>query len=152
MSRKEKMDLAIQKGYSCDIKNGFIIGVKGDILKCTSNKDYSSFNIWYQNKQYAILSHIFIWYYFYKEVIDYPKEQIDHINRDKKDNRIENLRKVTNSGNQQNKNSKGYSYLKSHKRWYARIIVNNKRIHLGSYKTENEARQSYIKAKQLYHI
>lgn len=149
MTRKEKFDLAILKGYKCDPINGIIFGINGQELK--SNKEYFSFGITHKNRQYLILGHIFIWYFYYNEVIEYPKYQIDHINRDKKDNRISNLRKVTQNQNQHNRNDKGYSYLKSHNRWYARIIVNGKRIHLGSYKTEQEARNSYLKAKMLYH-
>ena len=71
-----------------------------------------------------------------------PGYQIDHINRDKLDNRRQNLRLATGSNNQQNQGRyksntsgfKGVHWLPSKNRWVARVQVDNKRIYLGSYK------------------
>lgn len=77
---------------------------------------------------------------------------IDHINGNKLDNRVENLRITTQQGNTQNKlNVKGFSWDKAHNKWQATIKVNNKKTHLGYYDTQEEARQSYLNAKPLYH-
>lgn len=67
--------------------------------------------------------------------------QIDHINGDKQDNRIENLRIVTNLENQRNttlpSNSTsghiGVQWNKAQGKWLARIKVNGKVKHLGSF-------------------
>jgi len=91
-----------------------------------------------------------------------PNHQIDHINLIKDDNRISNLREVSNAGNQQNnrkpfKNNKlgflGVSELKKGKYLYysARIGINNKTLFLGSFKTPEEAQDAYIKAKREIH-
>jgi hypothetical protein len=83
--------------------------------------------------------------------------EIDHINGDKSDNRISNLRICTPIQNGQNKgkyknNKSGFKgvYLSSSPRikrpWRARIVVNKKAINLGSYFTKFEAHQAYEKA------
>lgn len=81
-----------------------------------------------------------------------PEELVDHINRNKKDNRLINLRNTTKSVNAFNckirKNNTsgitGVFYRKDTKRWAAEIKVNYKKITLGCYKTKIDA----IKARQ----
>jgi hypothetical protein len=91
-------------------------------------------------------------YYFYNLDFDIlnPKIQIDHINRDKLDNSIENLRVVTHQENQFNRDFKGYGFYRG--KWRARIGIDGKRISLGYYDTEEEAREAYLEAKKKYHI
>lgn len=67
-------------------------------------------------------------------------QEIDHINGDRADNRIENLRSVTRSQNQYNKrpqrNSSGYRGVTWHKKtgkWLVRVGLNNKNKSLGYY-------------------
>lgn len=75
---------------------------------------------------------------------------IDHKNGNILDNRIENLRVVTNQQNQHNTpKPKGCS--RSRNKWRSTICLDNKNIHLGMFDTEEEARQAYLKAKDLYH-
>ena len=76
---------------------------------------------------------------------EWPKNQIDHINGKKDDNRIENLRDVTareNSGNRlKNINGKlvGAYYHKRDKRWHCQIKINGKSTYISTHKTELEA-------------
>lgn len=74
--------------------------------------------------------------------------QIDHINDNKSDNRVENLRLVTSQVNciDRDKHAKGYSWDKRNKTWNARIKRNGKLKHLGCYETEMEARDAYTTA------
>ena len=76
---------------------------------------------------------------------------IDHINKDTLDNRIENLRLVTQQENMQNSKGKGYYFDKRHNTYNARIRINGGRIHLGCFKKEHEARLTYLNAKDKYH-
>jgi hypothetical protein len=80
--------------------------------------------------------------------------EIDHINHKENDNRVDNLRIVTVSQNQQNlrKDVKGSYFDKRKKKWHVTIRHNTKSIFLGLFNTEEEAHQAYITAKQIYHI
>jgi hypothetical protein len=78
-------------------------------------------------------------------------KQIDHINGNKLDNRIENLRWCSNSTNAKNKPStKGYSWVKSRQKWRAAIKIDGRTKFLGSFDTETEARAAYIAAHNLF--
>lgn len=99
------------------------------------------------NKIY--LEHRKIWEMFNPPI---PKGMmIDHIDRDRLNNLLSNLRLVTPKGNQQNQEGRGYSWDRSCERWKARIVVNKKFIHLGNFLCEDEARQCYLTAKRKYH-
>jgi hypothetical protein len=82
------------------------------------------------------LNHRLIWLIHHGR---WPAEQLDHINGDRQDNRIENLREVTNSQNSQNqKNRKtntsgfpGVCWNKTSKKWSSYAYKDKKRIHLG---------------------
>ena len=100
------------------------------------------------------LQHRIIWEMFNGIIPD--GLQIDHINGNKSDNRLENLRLATPSQNQANKgfnsrNStgfKGVSFIKCRKRYQATISVNNKNINLGSFKCPTAAYIAYVKAER----
>lgn len=85
-----------------------------------------------------------------------PCRDVDHINGDRADNRVENLRLVdrihNNSNRKNNRNSKSpYKgvYPKGDK-WAASLQYNGKRYHCGVFKSEVEAAMSYNqKAKEL---
>ena len=96
------------------------------------------------------LKHRIVGYAFLGLDIDNPKQLIDHIDRNKQNNNMNNLRIVSHQENLFNTNAKGY-YKKGHK-YQAYIKINNKQIYLGYYDTEEEARNAYLKAKEIYHI
>ena len=81
---------------------------------------------------------------------------VDHINRDKTDNRRENLRVVSKSLNNYNRDSKnnlgkGIYYDKCGERYRACISINNKTLKLGSSKDINVVKELYNKkAFELY--
>lgn len=89
----------------------------------------------------------------------YPEQFIDHINTNKRDNRIENLRDVsvaTNSRNQTKARSDNHSsgYLgvqRNHNGWQACITTDRKRKCLGTYKTPEDAHAAYVEAKRKLH-
>jgi hypothetical protein len=79
--------------------------------------------------------------------------QVDHIDCNKKNNKLENLRMVTQNQNQWNQpKAKGYTWSKRDKKWQAQIKINKKVKHLGLFNTESEAHNAYLEAKKIYHI
>ncbi len=100
----------------------------------------------YKGKIYLL--HRLAWFYVYKTL---PLGLIDHINKDKTDNRICNLRLATYSENAQNTNRVKKGFYKNKNKYIARIKHNNKSIYLGSFFTELEAKQAYLEAKRKYH-
>ena len=80
-------------------------------------------------------------------------EYIDHINRNTKDNRIENLRWVSLSTNNQNKSKRkntssqyiGVSWHKKNQKWHVQINIDSKSKYLGYYEEEEEAARAYDK-------
>jgi hypothetical protein len=103
-------------------------------------------------------AHRLAWLYVYGYM---PDGQIDHINRDKQDNRIENLRIATPAQNLANSerrrsNSSGFkgvtrSRRKCKKSWIASITVAGRHLYLGSFLTPEEASLAYAKASVAAH-
>jgi hypothetical protein len=94
----------------------------------------------------SIAVHKIIWCMFNGVWVDYPINEIDHIDRNPSNNRIENLRVVTKSQNQDNTKCRGNStgtkgvyYDNSHRLYKAVICVNKINRHLGYYKTLEDA-------------
>ncbi|MFH5773547.1 HNH endonuclease [Paracoccus sp. NGMCC 1.201697] len=81
---------------------------------------------------------------------NWPEGEIDHINGDKLDNRISNLRVATRAQNEWNKppknKVKGVKFVRSTGMWIAAITNNKKKRHLGSFETEHEAKIAYENA------
>ncbi len=96
-----------------------------------------------------VLYHVIIWILSTGKDIPQGME-IDHINGNKLDNRIDNIRLVTKRGNQQNRKKHragrlvGASYRKGHNDWQSFIGINKNNIFLGYYKTEQEGHEAYI--------
>tara|TARA_R110000822_G_scaffold125807_1_gene260782 strand:+ start:518 stop:1015 length:498 start_codon:yes stop_codon:yes gene_type:complete len=78
---------------------------------------------------------------------------IDHKDKCKTNNHIDNLRKVTHQQNNFNQsNTKGYHFNKQSNKFQAQITINRKQIHLGYHDNETDAHNAYLKAKQIHHI
>ena len=73
---------------------------------------------------------------------DENKREVDHMNRDKSDNRVENLRWATRSENQQNKgknklNKSGHRYICYHNKGYWRFQKRiNKKLYTRDFKSK----------------
>ena len=77
---------------------------------------------------------------------------IDHKSGIPLDNSVANLRITTQQGNQHNRTTaKGYSWCKKGKKWRSQIGLNGKRIYLGYYDKEEDAKQAYLDAKLKYY-
>ena len=100
--------------------------------------------------------HRLAWLYVYGE---FPEDSIDHINLNRTDNRICNLRKASDTENKYNRNClstsksgvKGVSWSASRKKWVAQISDNNCTIYLGRYSTIEGAKAAYDAAAKKMH-
>jgi hypothetical protein len=77
--------------------------------------------------------------------------QVDHIDRDRTNNCISNLRMVTQQQNKFNTNAKGCYFYKNRNKWHARIVLNGKSKHLGYFDNQDDAHRAYLYAKEKYH-
>ncbi len=148
MRELDRMKLAIERGWIANTDTGEIVGERGFIIKNKNKAGYIICSVYINNKAYEFRGHRFVWYVKYGEI---PIEQIDHINRIRDDNRIENLRSVSNKENSFNKNAKGYYWNKNNHKWISYIHINYEMIYLGSFDNEIDAYNSRLEAKLKYH-
>ena len=112
----------------------------GDAAGCPTGNGYLQIRL--QSRLYK--AHRLAWLYVYGE---WPEDQLDHINRNRSDNRISNLRDVTQKQNHQNRskssnNTSGHTGVVWHKqrsKWQAKIMHNKKDISLGLFTNIEEA-------------
>jgi|SRR3990172_7952394 len=151
----------LRKMINYDHETGYMTRVKDDkkhkSIKCNSGhiqKD-GYLAIYVGGKTY--LSHRLAWLYFHGEL---PKGVIDHIDGNKLNNSIVNLRDVDRSGNAQNQRRAqarnkcgllGASFEKGANKWRSEIVVRGKRFNLGRYATAQLAHQAYVEAKRKLH-
>lgn len=97
-------------------------------------------------EEYHYMVHRLIWKWWY----GYDPEEIDHINGDTLDNRIDNLRNVDRLINCKNQkkainNTSGFTgvhFNKKSSRWVSRITCDNHRIVVGTFDTPQEAKEA----------
>ena len=100
-------------------------------------------------------AHRLAWLYVHGK---FPKNQIDHINGIRKDNRIINLRDVTQAENTKNSKIasnntsgfKGVEWIPSRNKWRALISSKGKKINVGSHYCKIDAVIAVIKARREY--
>lgn len=123
----------------------------GDKVGSLQNRGYLSVRL---NKK-LYLTHRLI-YLYHNGVLP---EFIDHINGNKLDNHIENLRPATLAQNGfnaklSNRNTsgvKGVSWNKRYNKWEAYLNKQNKRTCLGSFSSLEEATNAVTKARENHH-
>jgi hypothetical protein len=128
-------------------------GIKVGVLVGSPNAD-GYLRIMVDKKRY--LSHRLAWFYMYGY---WPDKQIDHINRVRTDNRIENLREATPLQNTWNLSIRSYntsgltgaSVHKKSGKWIAQISIAGRKKHLGLHATAEEAHIAYLEAKEQHH-
>jgi hypothetical protein len=149
MTREEKCKLAIDKGFTYNAETGQVFGVRGKEITRRDKDNYIDIGLFNNGKSYNLRGHQFAWYWVNKEIV----EHIDHINGEPSDNKISNLRPVTNQQNHFNQTkAKGYYWNQKLNKWIAQIMLNGKKIHLGCFDNEEDARAAYLEAKEKYHI
>lgn len=93
-------------------------------------------------------AHRLIWWLVYGAL---PTRFIDHVNGDRSDNRLCNLRLATDAENKRNvgirahntSGFKGVTWDKDNRKWLAHATLNGKGYHLGRYTTAENAARAY---------
>lgn len=132
----------------------------GRILKqSTDKRGYNKIGLWKNTKQTTLYLHRLLADAFILNPNNKPL--IDHINGNKTDNSIENLRWCTVSENMHNRTingnntsgCKGVCFSKRTKKWLAQIKLNNKTISIGYYdKLEDAVLARKTKASQIFGV
>ena len=112
----------------------------------TSAKGYRVAKV--DRRSYGV--HRLVWLYHHGA---WPDGELDHIDADKLNNDISNLRIATRSENMQNLAGRGTAFKPNRKvkQWEARIYDRGRAIHIGSFLTEQEAHDAYLAAKRRRH-
>jgi len=128
--------------------------VAGAVAGTTCPRGYVSIGI--SGKIYK--AHRLAWAYVFGT---WPKGQIDHIDRDKSNNRIQNLRDVDQSTNQENRsvpradNKLGHvgvsMWTDGRPGFKAQIKVKGKVLYIGTFPTAEAAETAYLEAKNMHH-
>lgn len=97
--------------------------------------------------------HRLVWAYVHGQ---WPDDLIDHINGIRDDNRIANLRQVTQATNPQNAealpNKSGYpGVYKDGRKYYFRVSIDGKQRHSTSFETPELAHEAYLATKRKVH-
>lgn len=124
----------------------------GELAGTIQNHGYQVISI--DKKRY--MAHRLAW--FYVRAV-WPSGDLDHINGDKLDNRIANLREATRKQNMQNvrqhkHNTSGYKGVAWHSqrnKWRAYIFDSYRQIHLGLFDSREAAYAARLKAEKQYH-
>lgn len=157
--RKESItQKRLKELFNYDHKSGEIVRIKtvatnakaGDTAGCINGDGYLT--IWIDKVN--CLAHHVAWFYFYGE---WPI-QLDHINHDRTDNKIINLRTANKSINGRNQSMRctnksgvmGVNWHKMANKWRAFIRNDGKNIHLGTFDKFNDAVIARKKAEYKY--
>ena len=128
---------------------------RGKVAGGIDNRGYVIIRFKVNGKCYRLLAHRLAWLYEYEE---FPSGSLDHLNHNKTDNRIVNLRIASQRENQRNRsmssnNTTGYTGVTLCKRadkYRARIKVNYKYKHLGYFENVEDAARAAQEARAHY--
>lgn len=137
---------------------------KGQVIGRVTDK-HGYCKVWVDGKArkiHRVIYHMFHGHCPSKERPINGKTQIDHMDRVRSNNRIENLRAVSQNENQANSiglasldgrtsRYKGISKLRDYDKWRVRITVNHETHHIGYFDSEEEAIDAYNKHIVQYH-
>ena len=116
---------------------------------------YGYIQLGYKKRMYK--AHRIIWAIVYGV---FPDGHVDHINGNRADNRLNNLRTATHQQNVHNRckpaktNQSGYlgvCWNKRASKWQAGIHVNGKSVYIGIFNTPQEAHEAYLNFKKVLH-
>lgn len=137
----EKVIIKCAPNYSID-KGGNVYSKRG-ILTGTVKNGYRRVGLIVDGKHGKFMVHRLLALAFLPNPDNLPS--IDHINGNRLDNELSNLKWVSALQNNHNRKAKGFT--KHGDRWQAKIASNHVHYHLGVFDTEQEAHEAYKVAR-----
>jgi len=138
-----------KNGTSCLVRK-----YKSGIRKYVGTLDaHGYYHLTFNYKTYFV--HRVVWLLHHGS---FPPEELDHLNRTRVDNRIENLRLASRKENSQNSRrssnsgAEGVHFNKRSKKYRTHIKLNKKQVYLGSFNSPEEAHAAYRAAKIEHHL
>jgi hypothetical protein len=135
----------------CGEYNSVIVARSGEIAGGVRPDGYVSISL----DMHRYLAHVLVWFYVHGLM---PSLDVDHVDRDRSNNRISNLRLATRSQNHQNLSGAkshnktsgilGVHWDSQRKKWRAAINLNKKRHDLGFFADLDEAIKARIAGEQ----
>ena len=123
----------------------------GDVAGCIDNNGYITIGI----RKRVYKAHRLIWLITHN---NWPIGLIDHIDGNKSNNRLSNLRLVDETGNSENvrkpnkRNQSGFmGVISVNTGWRASITVQGKTRYIGTFDTPEKAHHAYLEAKRQFH-
>jgi hypothetical protein len=142
---KEYLSYNPDTGVFTWLKNTGKLHKIGEVAGHTALNGY----VYVQYKSKRYLAHRLAWYFIYGSV---PEKEIDHINEQRHDNRVCNLREVSRPQNAQNKSRYvGASWVGSRNKWQVYITTNSKTKFIGYFDNKEDAQDAYLAAKRKHH-
>ena len=124
--------------------NGKVVGPRGVVTGTLIGGGYLGTGIRVDGKTMRVLMHRMVFLLAH----GYLPETVDHINGDRSDNRIENLRAADKRQQQGNRTSRGYT-VRTKRYAKPRYEVNCDHKYIGVFDTPEEAQAAYIAARSL---
>lgn len=127
------------------------VAKEGKIAGCLTSSSYGSITV--DKKQYCLHKVIFCMHH------GYIPEQVDHIDMDRKNNKIENLRACNNSLNSMNRTVQSNNKLgiknvcwnKQNKKWWVQVSAQGKKVVSKMFDDIELAELVAIEARNIYH-
>lgn len=138
-------------------KNSNLMSVNGGVLKKNlDSHGYYIVNLSKAKTRKTVKVHLLVWDAFGNRPRDGRKLQVDHIDNNKLNNRIDNLQLLSNRDNcikskaSKPKTSKftGVHYNMGKKKWQSTIQINGETKHLGYFDQEIKAYEAYMSEKE----
>jgi hypothetical protein len=131
---------SIDHMVECPTKNGGVClhRIAGRILKPWINKwGYLDVTVWHDGSRTARCVHTLVYEAFNGPIP--PVLDVDHIDRNTINNKLDNLRLITRIGNSLNRSASGASWHKAVGKWHSRVQYNGKAVSLGYYDNKSDA-------------
>ena len=131
------------------VNSGFYLSVEKILKQSISIRGYYLTTLTKNNKSITKSVHSLVAMAFLDHTPNGNKIVVDHIDNNKKNNRLENLQIITHRENvskdKKNKTSKytGVSWDKVKNKWRSAIRLNEKNIYLGMFESEERASDTY---------